>query len=139
MSECLTLPVSQASPVKGHLFPLLELSTEKDYRSVCVRCGGATGPGNESDLEPYLHLGAEFPTEGNWCLVSSLQGAVKLLVSLSKAQKQLNHPGQRPQFRAMSRMVPLPHRTKVLAGCLVAICRKPIVDSIHHTNQFQTR
>ena len=64
VSECLTLPVSQASPVKGHLFPLLELSAEKDYRSVCVHCGWATGPGNEGDLEPYMHLGAEFPKNG---------------------------------------------------------------------------
>lgn len=42
----------------------------------------------------------------------------------------------------MSRVVPLPHRIEVLAGrCLgpiLAICRKPTVDSIHHTNQFQT-
>lgn len=86
-------PSSQSSPVKGYLFPLLELSAEKDYRSVCVHCGWATGPGNESDLDPYLHLEAAFPTEGNGCLVSSLQRAVKLLVSLRKTQKQLNHPG----------------------------------------------
>lgn len=105
MMFCGTREVTQQECLSASPFQSVKQVLLKDTCSHCLSClqrkttglcvFAVVGPQAlvMSDLEPYLHLGAEFPTEGNWCLVSSLQGAVKLLVSLSKAQKQLNHPG----------------------------------------------